>query len=146
MSQFTGLLSATGLGSIQNLGLVLVDNTPNAVDWTNISTGLGTIASIGQQITGIDSSIIIKLNATANGIATISYGTNTTNTTPSAWTQIGSGAPFSGDTSTFSVSNNQWLFFQFTRHAFNNLTTVTIINTTDNNTTLDTLTVNFTTK
>lgn len=46
MSQFTGLLSATGLGSIQNLGLVLVDNTPNAVDWT-IPSSTTALQSIG---------------------------------------------------------------------------------------------------
>jgi hypothetical protein len=115
------------------------DNTPNAVDWTiPTSTTATTNTSIGQQITGIDSSITLQLNLSGTGVATVSYGTNSTNSTPSTWTQIGSGAPFTGDTSTFSISNNQWVFFQFTRHVTCQNVTVTIKNVSNSNTTLDT--------
>lgn len=116
------------------------DVTPDAVDWPDdIPYNLFTWTSIGQQIKNITSTINIRLNIPSNsGIATVSYGTNTTNSTPSTFTQIASGTPFSGDTSTFSVSNNDWLFFRFTRNRACRGGTITVTNTSDSNVTLDT--------
>jgi hypothetical protein len=99
-----------------------VDNTPAAVDWTNTSgvrpvKSSITVTTIGQQITSISSSIDLTVtNSTSLRIGDLTYGVNSTNTTPSTFTSILSGSPITGTnsvSSTFSVSNNQWLFFRF---------------------------------
>jgi hypothetical protein len=140
MSQFTGLLSATGLGSMSVV--TPVDVTPNAVNWSdNITPTVTNIITNGQQITGISGTITLKLNVNTSNLTNISYGINSTNSTPSSFTSITSGYPFGpGDTSTFTVSNNDWLFFgcQFDYFYFCVLTTVSVINVSDGNTVLDT--------
>jgi hypothetical protein len=99
-----------------------IDNTPAAVDWTNTSgvrpvKSSITVTTIGQQITSISSSIDLTVtNSTSLRIGSLAYGVNSTNTTPSTFTGILSGSPITGTNSvstTFSVSNNQWLFFRF---------------------------------
>jgi len=119
------------------------DVTPDAVNWTDTTSTTGTATTIGQLITGISSSITLKLNISGNGVYTVLYGTNSTNSVPATFTTIGSGAPFTGDTSTFSVPNDTWLFFRFTRGSAGLciLTTTTVVNTSDSNTTLDTFTI-----
>lgn len=86
MSQFTGLLSATGLSSMRNLGVVAAaDVTPNAVNWADIS---GSSISFScdhysgnnpVQITGIDTQITLRLdlyiqNQNVNDIPPYSWG------------------------------------------------------------------------
>jgi len=119
------------------------DVTPDAVNWTDVSSTSGTATTIGQLITGISSSITLRLNVSGNGADTIQYGTNSTNSTPATFTTIGSGTPFTGNTSTFNISNNTWLFFRLLRgtQSLCILTTVTVTNTSDSNATLDTFTV-----
>ena len=100
-----------------------VDNTPDAVNWTNTSAvrpakGSITVTTIGQQITSISSSIDLTVtNSTSLRIGSLSYGVNSTNDSATAtYTGILVGSPITGtDTvsSTFSVSNNQWLFFRY---------------------------------
>lgn len=140
MSQFAGLLSATGLGSMSVV--TPVDVTPNAVNWSDYTTPTVTnITTNGQQITGISGTITLKLNVNTSNLTNISYGINSTNSTPSSFISIGSGYPFGpGDTSTFTVSNNDWLFFnyQFDYNYLCVLTTVSVINVSDGNTVLDT--------
>jgi hypothetical protein len=140
MSQFTGLLSATGLGSMSVV--TPVDVTPNAVNWSdNITTTVTNITTNGQQITGISGTITLKLNVNTSNLTNISYGINSTNSTPGSFISITSGYPFGpGDTSTFTVSNNDWLFFnyQFDYDYLCVLTTVSVINVSDGNTVLDT--------
>jgi len=143
MSQFTGLLSATGLGSMAVV--TPVDVTPNAVDWPssppNYSTP--TVVTIGQQITGIANSITLKLNFDNPVMYYISYGTNTSNTEPSSWTTLHSGGNFSGDTTTFTVSNNDWLFFYMFMDynlPYCSPVTISVINVSDGNAVLDTFT------
>jgi hypothetical protein len=139
MSQFTGLLSATGLGS---MGVVTpVDVTPNAVNWTDkTQTTTPQNQTNGQQITGIGSTITLKLNVDTNNLYAIDYGINSTDSLPSSWTRISNTDPFSGDTDTFTVSNNDWLFFQYTHQTspLCVLSTVSVINVSDGNAVLDT--------
>jgi hypothetical protein len=143
MSQFTGLLSATGLGSMSVV--TPVDVTPNAVNWSdNITTTSAIVDTNGQQITGISGTITLKLNVDTNNLNALYYGINSTNSTPSSWTSITPTYPFGGgDTSTFTVSNNDWLFFQYSFDYYNFcvLTTVSVINVSDANAVLDTFQV-----
>ena len=145
MSQFTGLLSATGLGSM--VVVTPVDVTPNAVNWSDdITTTVPSITTNGQQITGISGTITLKLNVNTSNLTQISYGINSTNSYPSSFTIITSGYPFGpGDTSTFTVSNNDWLFFDcyFDIDYLCVLTTVSVINVSDGNTVLDTFQTRF---
>ena len=129
-----------------------VDNTPDAVDWTNTSgvrpnKSSITVTTIGQQITSISSSINLTVtNSTSLRIGDLTYGVNSTNTTPSTFTSILSGSPIGGTnsvSSTFSVSNNQWLFFRYIVGSppggyGAGTTTLTVTNTRDSNTILDT--------
>lgn len=145
MSQFKGLLSATGLGSIQNLIVIAADPVPDAVNWTNVGQLSVPITTIGQQITGINGTITLKLNVSGgNSVSTASYGINSTNTTPGTFTDLNvQASPFLGDTDTFTVSNNDWLFFQFQRYTICSETTISVINVSDSNTVLDTFTIIF---
>ena len=144
MSQFTGLLSATGLGS---MGVVSPSVTPNAVNWTNVGQLGNPIITIGQQITGITTPITLKINATGGySIYGGYYGVNTIDSTPGVFTQIipDTGFPgFQGDSDTFVVSNNDWLFFQFYRQQLCSETTISVINVSDSNAVLDTFTIIF---
>lgn len=140
MSQFTGLLSATGLG---NMAVVTpVDVTPNAVDWADkTQTTVTPNTTNGQQITGISGTITLKLNVDTNNLYGVEYGTNSTDSEPSSWTSITPTDPFGpGDTNTFTVSNNDWLFFRYTHQTSTLcvLSTVSVINVSDGNTVLDT--------
>jgi hypothetical protein len=119
------------------------DVTPDAVNWSNVNAGSSTALTLGQLITGISSSITLRLNISGNGFDTIQYGTNSTNSVPATFTTIGSGSPFTGNTSTFIISNNTWLWFRLLRGVQGTciLTTVTVTNTSDSNATLDTFTV-----
>jgi hypothetical protein len=123
-----------------------VDVTPNAVNWSdNITTTSAIVNTNGQQITGISGTITLKLNVDTNNLNALYYGINSTNSTPSSWTNIAYGSPGfgPGDTSTFTVSNNDWLFFQYS-FDYNNLcvlTTVSVINVSDANAVLDTFQV-----
>lgn len=139
MSQFTGLLSATGLGSMAVV--TPVDVTPNAVDWADkTQTTVTWNTTNGQQITGISGTITLKLNVDTNNLYGVEYGTNSTDSEPSSWTYIPFSSGDSGDTATFTVSNNDWLFFRYTHQTSTLcvLSTVSVINVSDGNTVLDT--------
>lgn len=143
MSQITGLRSVFGLGS---MGVVTpaASFTPNAVNWTDINTTTpAQNPTIGQQITGITSTITLKVNTVDSNLYGWHYGIESTNSTPSSWTYI----PFvngqDGDTVTFTVANNNWLFFMvtITYGVTCVYRTASIINVSDNNTVLDTFQV-----
>lgn len=139
MSQFTGLLSATGLGNMG--GVTPVDVTPNAVDWSDFTTSSpAQNDTIGQQITGIASTITLKVNSVDGKLSGWHYGINSTNSTPSSWTYIPFASGGSGDTVTFTVANNDWLFFRLDVDYSVTCVyyTASIINVSDNNTVLDT--------
>jgi len=122
------------------------DNTPAAVDWTFTSSSAlakssGFVYTIGQQITSISSSIDLTVtNSTASVITSLDYGVNSTNTQPATFTSIMATAGTGTVSSTFSVSNNQWLFFRITTRIRpgDGSTTLTVTNTSDSNATLDT--------
>ena len=141
MSQFTGLLSATGLNSIQNVSGVISDVTPNAVNWAdplsyNAITGFFGYSE--RQITGINQTITLKVNLLFGGDIYVLVSSS-----PGA---IGSGdgstlqdPGFLGctqllDQNTFTVSNNQYVTFMASSGGD---TIVEVINTSDSNTMLD---------
>ena len=116
--------------------------TPNPVDWGNYDQfSMPTLTTIGQQITGINDTITLKLNISGSGIWNAFYLVNTENDYAGTQIEIGTGTPYvTGDTATFTVSNNDWLFFRFFLDGTNTclLSTVAVINTSDNNAVLDT--------
>jgi hypothetical protein len=136
MSQFTGISSVTGLGSIET------DVIPAAVNWTDITSIVSDLDSgrySSQQITGIKGSIIITANWTFNGGANFGLSCEVSNTGPGpiqgfiTFTSLISGQPI-------SVANNQWLTFRYGSESTG--VTVTVRNASDSNTILDTFVCN----
>ena len=136
MSQFTGISSVTGLGSIET------DVIPAAVNWTDITSIVSDFDSgrySSQQITGIKGSIIITANWTFNGGANFGLSCEVSDTGPgpikvySTFTSLISGQPI-------SVANNQWLTFRYGSESTG--VTVTVRNASDSNTILDTFVCN----
>ena len=147
MSQFTGLLSATGLESMGVVTPVPSTVTPNPIDYPdslNISVTQRT--TIGQQITGISSPITLKINSADGNLYSWQYAINSTDSEPAydspLWTNIlfANAPPYLGDTETFTVSNNDWLFFKYTVNTIDvcTLWTASLINVSDGNAVLDT--------
>lgn len=146
MSQFTGLLSAKGLGS---MGVVTpVDVTPNAVNWTDILQSSQTIQiTNGQQITGISNTITLKLNVNTDNLYILAYNIRAAESPAPGYDSLDwvyltyNGSPaYGGDTNTFTVSNGDWLWFLF-NFDYNNTcvtSTVSVINVSDGNAVLDT--------
>jgi hypothetical protein len=130
MSQFIGLLSATGLGSMV---APAADVTPDAIDFPDLIYDGNCGVGVSRQITGISGSITISVswNQLDSGQ---SYRVD--NTEP-----VGETTGFSALVSNeqFSISNNQWLTIR-------NCTTqspdetASIINHSDGNAVLDTFT------
>ena len=129
MSQFTGLLSATGLGSIQNLGVELPDVTPNAVNWNDVfSPSSATTNTV--TITGINTAINLSISYT---------GYNS----PGAFSVYKNDTEFDLTTNnpyTLSVSNNDQVYF-FYNPQVESTVSVTVTNASDGNTVLDTFTM-----
>jgi hypothetical protein len=129
MSQFTGISSVTGLGSIET------DVIPAAVNWEDLTSflvfGEGGYDYTAAQITGIKGNIIITANWTVNGGANfgLEYMVNTSAVPSGKIGTLTSGAPI-------SVANNQWLHFRY--GATTTGVTVTVRNASDSNTILDT--------
>jgi hypothetical protein len=130
MSQFIGLLSVTGLGSMV---APAADFTPDAINFPDLIYDGNCGVGVSRQITGISGSITISVswNQLDSGQ---SYRVD--NTEP-----VGETTGFSALTSNeqFSISNNQWLTIR-------NCTmqspdeTASIINHSDGNAVLDTFT------
>ncbi len=117
------------------------DVTPNAVNWGNISYDGTTWTYTTQQITGINTPIILQISFSAT-YSFLRYKVNSTNTVPTGSTQPGSAGYISiTQGGTFSVSNNQWVAFG-TNDAISKSqsATVSVINLSDANTVLDTFT------
>lgn len=124
------------------------DNTPNAINWTDIAwdTGdsLGTVTS--KQITGISGSIDLNVSEeeTAPDNILLYYRVdnseitaNITGTPGSPWVQVAASPG-----STFAVSNNQWVTFScWSSTTTKNATTISVYNASDSNTLLDTFTI-----
>lgn len=120
------------------------DVTPNAISYPNAQTALATYTSIGQQITGISSSITLKLyfgsifddgGGSTNILGSMAYGVNSTNTAPATFTTVATGTPIAIGTysSTFTVNNNQWLFLRVSRTTSGGCANhvISVINTSD---------------
>lgn len=126
-----------------------VDNTPNSVNWENISwirsTGTGAITS--KQISGISSSInLYTEEAVTNPDIKLYYRldnseqTGSITSAPSSpWIQVAE----SPTGTTFSVDNNQWVSFCCHSTSTGKIfaTTITVINKSDNDSSLDTFTI-----
>ena len=131
MSQFTGISSVTGLGSIET------DMIPAAVNWTDMTSFIDQFDDVGSeyttaQITGIKGNIIITANWTVNGGADfgLHYKVTSNNAIPTGMLPLTySGAPI-------SISNNEWLHFRYGSTTTG--VTVTMRNASDSNTILDT--------
>ena len=120
MSQFTGLLSATGLGSIRNLGVVAAEDvTPDAVNFTSIyfNNEFGEYAYTEKQITGINQTITLRVEysspgsqlyySVSNTSGLVVFGDNVTYDSPTFYF----GMEPIGNLGTFSVQNNQYVTF-----------------------------------
>jgi len=120
-----------------------VDVTPNAVNWGTISydNDLVEYTYAEQQITGINQTITLKVQFGAVGWTIYYYVSNTSG-------DIGAGSPIiNGMTSianngTFTVSNNQWVTFG-ARSSCAGTTTLSVLNQSDGDVTLDTMMVTF---
>jgi len=116
-----------------------VDNTPDPLNWDNITWNTITGDIQSKQITGITSGIYIQIQPGTGSDPTLYYridnsqitGTQNNNPPSSPWASITS------DT-TVIVSGNQWLSFTCHSSFGNNTRTAKIINKSDgNNTELD---------
>jgi hypothetical protein len=119
------------------------DNTPAAVNWSNVSQGgakTGPWVYSAQQITGISTSITLRVVFSNTGFTNLRYKIQSTGTVPASnsapLTNIYSSASHNG---TITVSNNQYLVFA-SQGSSGQSTTVTVNNTSDSNATLDTFT------
>ena len=121
------------------------DNTPAAVNWSNVSqTGVkkGSQSWVysAQQITAISTSITLQVVFSDTGFNALRYKIQSTNTVPAS-----NSAPLSNSYSsashngTITVSNNEYLVFA-SQGSIGQSTTVTVNNTSDSNATLDTFT------
>ena len=119
------------------------DVTPNAVNWGTISydNDLAEYTYAEQQITGINQTITLKVQFGAAGWTIYYYVSNTSG-------DIIGGPPFLNGMSsianngTFTVSNNQYVTFGMTRFC-GVPATVTVLNQSDGDVTLDTMTMEF---
>jgi hypothetical protein len=130
MSQFTGISSVTGLGSIETAVI------PAAVNWEDLTSFLtfsegGGYDYTAAQITGIKGNIIITANWTVDGGANfgLDYRVMKSNVISASFRSLTSGAPI-------SVANNEWLHFRYGYSTTG--VTVTVRNASDSNTILDT--------
>jgi hypothetical protein len=145
MSQITGIGSITGLFTLQSVsGGGGSDITPDAVNWADVFVSDGTTFNYSQrQITGITSSITIKVQYTPTFSATLYYYvSNTSGDIVSGDGSLGNLPASYGMTSianngTFTVSNNQYVTFGVTV-ACGEFCTVTVKNQSDGDATLDT--------
>lgn len=126
-----------------------IDNTPDSVDWANISwirsTGTGAITS--KQISGISTSInLYTQEAVTSPDIELYYRVDNSEQTgsitsapSSPWVQVSE----SPTGTTFSVNNNQWVSFCCYSTSANKIfaTTITITNKSDNDAPLDTFTI-----
>ena len=121
------------------------DNTPDAVNWGNVQVipfkKSGSIYTYNaQQITGISTSITLKTEFSNTGYLYLYYKIQSTSTVPSS----NFNPPPQGYTNilhngTITVSNNEWVVFGVNKGTTSS-STITVKNTSDSNTTLDTFT------
>ena len=127
-----------GIVASNSIRKAAADVTPNAINWTDVGGVNNTYRDTSmQQITGISQSITLRISwTTSGGTVTLGYSLNSTNTYSET-------ALLTSSPTNITVSNNQWLGFrsEYASGAGAVPTTFTITNVSDNNTTLDTVTV-----
>lgn len=126
------------------------DVTPNAVNWSNIRfmEFYGTIPAweyTDRQITGITSDIVLKIDTQGNNNYIGYKKNNTPNEASPDGVYFDPVMDFTitwiMDQDTITISNNQYLLFVVLDNTQN--FTVTVINTSDSNTVLDTFTATY---
>ena len=121
------------------------DNTPAAVNWGNVQ--VVTVKKVGdsytysaQQITGISTSITLKTEFSNTNYLYLYYKIQSTNTVPnSIYNPPPQGYTNILHNGTITVSNNEWVVFSVDSGTISS-STITVKNTSDSNTTLDTFT------
>ena len=148
MSQFRGILSTSGLGSLINVTAAppASDYTPNAVNWSNITYDCisGIFTASERQITGINQTITLRVTNPTGLDGVYYYVSNTAGDIVSGDGDVpcidpGScGMTWLPHNSTFTVSNNQYVTFagSGSQDFYQN----SVINTSDGNALLDTFT------
>jgi hypothetical protein len=123
------------------------DNTPNAVNWADVTTSAGSkpvgyrYAYSAQQITGVDTSITLRTVFTTTSYVGLYYKVQSTSTVPAS-----TSAPTSNGytnilhNGTITVSNNEYVVFSTVGAGSNTNSVITVNNTSDSNATLDTFT------
>lgn len=130
------------IGNFKRPVAVANDVTPGAVNWTDASYDGFSYNYTTQQITGISTSITLQVSFSNTSYSQLYYKINATNTVPGSGTP-----PYSASytsilhNGTITVANNEWLAFGARERVTGSAsTTVTVINQSDSNTTLDTFT------
>ncbi len=130
-------VSIANIKKISNVQLteVILDVTPNALNWNNISTfevpSHFSYPQTPETISGINTSITLEITYTPSGL-TLQYDKNSLN----SWTTISSGG-------TLTVTNGDTLTFQMESGTALTVFTVTVKNVSNGNTTLDTFTIQY---
>lgn len=121
------------------------DVVPDAVNWSDVTydEGLITTTYTKQQITGISSSITLKVSLNNTNVKCW-YKVTTANDTYSSGLPSGNSFTQITNNQTFSVNNNQYVHFSVTDNG--NIapqsTTATVKNNSDGDTSLDTFVLN----
>ena len=121
------------------------DNTPAAVNWGNVQ--VIAVKKVGaaytysaQQITGISTSITLKTEFSNTNYLYLYYKIQSTSTVPdSSYNPPPQGYTNILHNGTITVSNNEWVVFGVDSGTISD-STITVKNTSDSNTTLDTFT------
>jgi hypothetical protein len=117
------------------------DTTPNAVNWANVGQIVNnrTFTYSAQQITGINTAITLQITCSTS-FNRLVYKVQSTSTVPASDSApTVNGYTNIADNGTLTVSNNQWLVFcARSLPGSSPSATVTVINTSNGNATLDT--------
>lgn len=106
------------------------DVTPNAVDWFDQFFSPLPITTNSQTITGIDTTITLRIDVTSDDGMNLQYSKNS-----GANTNISNGG-------TISMSNNDTLLFNVNSGPAGGTIVFDVVNQSDSNTILDTITLN----
>ena len=144
----TGALSTSSLSwGLTGSFNLFADQTPNAVNWTELNTDGVTWQAMSQQFTGINRTILVQASVTSGNKTLCYFKKGTSNlsgfysvaSTPASngYSLIDSAAP-----SVISIALNDWLTFAaFSNPGFPATQTCTVTNQTTGGGTLDTLTL-----
>lgn len=106
------------------------DVTPNEVGWFDVFFSSLPITTNSQTITGIDTTITLRIDITYDDGMTLQYSKNS-----GSYVTISTG-------STFTMSNNDTLVFNVSAGIPGGTIVFDVVNQSDSNTILDTITLN----